>query len=303
MQPLLDFLPTLAQQVVSGLATGCLYSLAALGLVLIFKTLDIVNFAQGEMSMVSTFVAYTILSRLGAPYPVAFLGALAFAALLGLLVDRVFMRPLAGKPIISMMIVSLGLFMVFNGVAGWIWGYDPLSFPAAAQGPPVLVPLGPNGQIVFTQQSVLVMLITLAIMGLLYVMMQFTRVGVAMRATSQNPTAARLMGVPVLRMYSLTWAISAVLGAVAGILIAPTSFLDPNMMAEMNLKGFTAAVLGGFSSLPGAVAGGLILGVLENVVTNFIPTQWKGTFAFALIVLMLCIRPSGLFGKHYRRKV
>lgn len=302
MQQFMSFLPDLAQQVVSGLATGCLYSLAALGLVLIFKTLDIVNFAQGEMSMVSTFVAFTLLSRFGAPYPLAFLGALAFAALLGLFVDRAFMRPLAGKPGISMVIVSLGLFMVFNGVAGWIWGYDPLSFPAAVQGPPIILPMGERA-LVFTQQSVLVMGITLAIMALLYFMMQHTRVGVAMRATSQNPAAARLMGVPVLRIYSLTWAISAMLGAVAGILIAPTSFLDPNMMAEMNLKGFTAAVLGGFSSLPGAVAGGLILGVLENVVTNFIPTQWKGSFAFALIVLMLCIRPSGLFGKHYRRKV
>lgn len=295
----------IAQQVVSGLATGCLYALAALGLVLIYKTLDMVNFAQGEMSMVSTFVAYTLLTRAGAPYPLAFMGAMLFAFVLGFLVDQVFMRPLEGKPVISMMIVTLGLLMVFNGVAGWIWGYNTLQFPSwPFKNPmPIMVTIGSFGPIIFTRHSLLVLGITLGIMGLLYAGMQFTRYGVAMRATAENPVAARLMGVPVRRVYSAAWAISAALGAVAGILIAPTSFLDPNMMAEMNLKGFTAAVLGGFSSLPGAVGGGLVLGVLENLVTNIIPTQWKGTMAFGLIVLVLCIRPSGLFGKHYARKV
>ncbi|MBC7257212.1 MAG: branched-chain amino acid ABC transporter permease, partial [Chloroflexi bacterium] len=238
----------LAQQIVSGLAAGCLYALAALGLVLIYRTMDIVNFAHGEMAMVSTFVAYTLLSRLGLPYVLAAAGALAFAALFGMLVERVFLRPIQNGPLISMMIMTLGLFMVFNGAAGWIWGFDPVSFPYAVKGRPLIL-----WGLIITRDSLLVLTVTLVMAIALYLVLKFTLAGIAIRATSQNARAARLMGVPVPRVYSLTWGISSALGAVAGILIAPTTFLSPNMMAEVQIKAFTAAVLGGFSSLPGAV--------------------------------------------------
>lgn len=288
----------LAQQIVSGLAAGCLYALAALGLVLIYRTMDIVNFAHGEMAMVSTFVAYTLLSRLGLPYVLAAAGALAFAALFGMLVERVFLRPIQNGPLISMMIMTLGLFMVFNGAAGWIWGFDPVSFPYAVKGRPLIL-----WGLIITRDSLLVLTVTLVMAIALYLVLKFTLAGIAIRATSQNARAARLMGVPVPRVYSLTWGISSALGAVAGILIAPTTFLSPNMMAEVQIKAFTAAVLGGFSSLPGAVVGGLLLGVLENIVAGYISTQLKSTFAFALIVAVLCIRPSGILGTPPRRKV
>lgn len=288
----------LGQQVVSGLAAGCLYAVAALGLVLVFRTMDIVNFAHGEMAMVSTFVAHTFLVKLGLPYIPAALGALAFAFLLGMAVERVFLRPIQNGPLISMMIMTLGLLMVFNGAAGWIWGFDPVSFPYAVSGRPLFV-----GDLIITRDSLLVLAVTLVMALALYAVLRFTLAGVAIRATSQNSRAARLMGVPVPKVYALTWGISAVLGAVAGILIAPTTFLSPHMMSEVQVKAFTAAVLGGFTSLPGAVIGGLLLGVMENLVAGYISTQLKSTFAFALIVIVLFIKPSGLLGSTQRRKV
>lgn len=286
------------QQVASGLSAGCLYALAALGLVLIYRTMEIVNFAHGEMAMISTFVAYTLLVRVGLPYVLAMLVALAFAFIFGMAIERVFLRPIQEGPLVSMMIMTLGLFMVFNGAAGWIWGFDPVSFPYAVRGRPVFI-----GDIIVTRDSLLVLAVTVIMAGALYIALRFTMAGIAIRATSQNPRAARLMGVPVPKVYSLTWGMSAVLGAVAGILIAPTTFLSPSMMAEVQIKAFTAAVLGGFSSLPGAVVGGLLLGVLENLVAGYISTQLKSTFAFALIVVVLLIRPSGIMGTTERRKV
>lgn len=286
------------QQVVSGLAAGCLYALAALGLVLIYRTMDIVNFAHGEMAMVSTFMAHTFLVRLGFSYIPAALGALIFAFIFGMAVERIFLRPIQGGPLISLMIMTLGLFMVLNGAAGWVWGFDPVSFPRAVQGRPIWI-----GGLIITRDSILVLAVTIAMALALYLVLRFTMAGIAIRATSQNSRAARLMGVPVPKVYALTWGISAVLGAVAGILIAPTTFLSPSMMAEVQIKAFTAAVLGGFSSLPGAVVGGLLLGVLENLVAGYISTELKSTFAFALIVVVLFIRPSGLLGTPPKRKV
>ena len=286
------------QQVVSGLSAGCLYALAALGLVLIYRTMDIVNFAHGEMAMVSTFMAHTLLVRLGLSYIPAALGAIIFAFIFGMAVERIFLRPIQGGPLISLMIMTLGLFMAFNGAAGWVWGFDPVSFPRAVSGRPIWL-----GDLIITRDSILVLAVTIAMALALYVVLRFTMAGIAIRATSQNSRAARLMGVPVPKVYALTWGISAVLGAVAGILIAPTTFLSPSMMAEVQIKAFTAAVLGGFSSLPGAVVGGLLLGVLENLVAGYISTELKSTFAFALIVVVLFIRPSGLLGTPPKRKV
>jgi branched-chain amino acid transport system permease protein len=286
------------QQVVSGLSAGCLYALAALGLVLIYRTMDIVNFAHGEMAMVSTFMAHTFLVRLGFSYTLAALGALIFAFIFGMAVERIFLRPIQGGPLISLMIMTLGLFMVLNGAAGWVWGFDPVSFPRAVSGRPIWI-----GDLIITRDSILVLAVTIAMALALYLVLRFTMAGIAIRATSQNSRAARLMGVPVPKVYALTWGISAVLGAVAGILIAPTTFLSPSMMAEVQMKAFTAAVLGGFSSLPGAVVGGLLLGVLENLVAGYVSTELKSTFAFALIVVVLFIRPSGLLGTPPKRKV
>lgn len=287
----------LAQQIISGLATGSLYALAALGLVLIFKTSDVVNFAQGEMAMFGTFIAFTLLTSAGLPYWGAFLLALIFAALFGAGIERIVLRPLAKAPLISVLIATLGLFQVINGVAGWIWGYELQPFPAAVSGAPITV-----GGVVFTMQNLLNMGVALLVMLGFFLLFKFSIIGVAMRAVAENRTAAKLMGVPTDRILALTWGLGGVLAATAGILTAPVTNLDINMMGTLQIKAFTAAVLGGFTSLPGAVIGGLTLGVLENLVGQW-NSQLQTPFAFGLIVLVLVIRPAGLLGTIQKKKV
>jgi len=288
----------LLQQVISGLATGCLYALVALGLVLIFKTTEVVNFAQGEMAMFCTFVAFSLLVVVGLPYWGAFAGALAVAAVLGILLERLFIRPLHKSSLLSVLIMTIGIMMVINGVAGWIWGFEPSNFPTAVSGEPVRL-----GQLVITMPDVMNLAVTCVIMAIFYLVFKYSMVGIAMRAAAENRVVCRLMGVKVNKIMATTWAIGSMLGAVAGILIAPVTFLDLSMMSEVIIKAFTAAVLGGFNSLPGAVVGGLLLGVMENLVAGYISTELKGAFAFALIVAVLCIRPTGLLGTVERKKV
>ena len=287
----------LAQQIISGLATGSLYALAALGLVLILKTTDVVNFAQGEMAMFGTFIMFTLLKTAGLPYWGAFVLALAFAFLMGAAIERVVLRPLAHAPLISVLIATLGLMQIINGVAGWIWGYQAKAFPTAVSGSPIKL-----GSLVITLPDLVNFVVSLVVMTGFFLLFRFTKLGVAMRAVAENRVAARLMGIPTDRILSLTWGLGGVLAATAGILIAPVTNLDINMMSEMQIKAFTAAVLGGFTSLPGAVVGGLTLGVLENVVGQFVP-QLKTPFAFGLIVLVLVIKPTGLMGTVQRKKV
>ncbi|MBP2017803.1 branched-chain amino acid transport system permease protein [Symbiobacterium terraclitae] len=287
----------LAQQIISGLATGSLYALAALGLVLIFKTSDVVNFAQGEMAMFGTFIMFTLLKAGGLPYWGAFVLALAFAFLMGAAIERAVLRPLAQAPLISVLIATLGLMQIINGVAGWIWGYQAKPFPTAVSGSPISL-----GSLIITLPDLVNLVVSLAVMAGFFVLFKFTKLGIAMRAVAENRVAARLMGIATDRILSLTWGLGGILAATAGILIAPVTNLDINMMADMQIKAFTAAVLGGFTSLPGAVVGGLTLGVLENIVGQFVP-QLKTPFAFALIVLVLVVRPAGLMGTVQRKKV
>lgn len=288
----------LIQQIISGLSTGCLYALTALGLVLIFKTTDVVNFAQGEMAMFSTFIAFALLMTVGLPFWGAFTGALLAAALLGMTLERVFIRPLQKTSHLHVLIMTIGLMMVINGVAGWIWGFEPNNFPTTLSGEPINL-----GELVITLPDIMNLMVTCIIMMVFYLVFKYSLVGIAMRAVAENRLAARLMGVKVNRILSFTWAVGAILAGVAGILIAPITFLDLNMMSEVLIKAFTAAVLGGFNSLPGAVVGGLLLGVLENIVAGYISTELKSAFAFALIVAVLCIRPMGLLGTVERKKV
>jgi branched-chain amino acid transport system permease protein len=287
----------LAQQIISGLATGSLYALAALGLVLIFKTSDVVNFAQGEMAMFGTFVAFSLLTSFHVPYWAAFILALVFAAIFGAAIERVVLRPLAKAPLISVLIATLGLLQIINGVAGWIWGYELKPFPAAVSGAPITV-----GGIIFTMQNLLNIGVALAVMLGFFLLFKYTMIGIAMRAVAENRTAAKLMGVPTDRILALCWGLGGVLAATAGILIAPVTNLDINMMASMQIKAFTAGVLGGFTSLPGAVIGGLTLGVLENLVGQW-NSQLQTPFAFGLIVLVLVLRPAGLLGTIQKKKV
>lgn len=282
----------LGQLIFSGLAMGSLYALVALGLVLVFKSTNLINFAYGQMAMLSTFVAFSLLESFGASYPVAFAGALLFSALLALVVQQV-LRPAKGGS--AVIVATLALYMIFSAVAGLIWGWDPQPFPTVFEGAPFIF-----FDIVASQEDLFNIGVTVLLMLAMFVLFRFTMTGIAMRALSQNPMAASLMGVSVDKMFALTWALSGILGGVAGLLVAPTTFLDTNMMTSLLLKAFTAAVLGGFTSYPGVVIGGLTLGVLENLVAGYISTDLKHTFSFVLLIAVLCIRPEGILGKPIR---
>lgn len=288
----------LLQQIASGLATGSLYALAALGLVLIYKTSDIVNFAQGEMAMVTTFISFTLMSAMGFSFGPAFFLALLFAIFFGMLTERIFMRPAIKAPILSQIILTLGLFTMFRGAASMIWGNEPTSYPVALKGEPMSL-----SGIILTPNDFFIVAVTLVLMLVLYLLFKYTKIGLAMRAVAMNVQTSRLMGIKVGSVYSYTWAASAVLGGVAGMLIAPVTFLDPTMMGEVQIKAFAASVLGGFMSLPGAVVGGLLIGVIENLIAGYVSAELKTSFVFLLIIVVLYIRPAGLFGKKYVKKV
>ncbi|SHH80753.1 branched-chain amino acid ABC transporter permease [Sporanaerobacter acetigenes] len=288
----------MSQVIVSGLITGSLYALAALGLVLIFKTSDIVNFAQGEMAMFNTFIAYTLMTKLGMPYLLAFVLTIIFAAIMGYLVQRIVIRPLFGSPLISSMIATLGLIMILNGLAGNLFGFETKNFPKMLNKNNIVI-----GSISIDPNSLLIILITIGIMFVLFYYFKYAMKGLAIRAVAQDPEAAKLMGISIDKVTMSTWMMSSILSAIAGMLIAPTTFLDINMMADVHLKSFSSAVLGGFNTFLGPVAGGFILGVVENLFGRYASLEWKTVFVFALIVIMLVVKPNGIFGKEYRKKV
>lgn len=286
------------QTLVSGLAVGSLYALAAIGLVLIYKTSNIVNFAQGELAMFSTFIAFLILTRGHAPYWLAALGAFLFALVLGWAVYWLLMARLSRAPLLSQIIMTLGIFLVFRGIAGAIWGNIPYGFPSPL--PLSVLRIGPA---FLTSDQAVTLVVALALALLVYALFRFTRVGLAMRAISQNMPAARLMGVAVHRVHSFGWAVSTALGAVAGMLIAPTLFLSPTFMEGVMIRAFAAAVVGGFSSLPGALVGGLLFGVLESLFGFYVSPAFKATFVSVVIIAVLYVRPSGIFGSREVKKV
>jgi branched-chain amino acid transport system permease protein len=287
----------LTSQVVSGLATGCVYALIALGFVLIFKATDVVNFAQGEFVMVSGFMSYTLLIGLGFPYGLVLVATIALSGLMGVVLERVVVRPIMDAPIFSIVIATIGASIVLRSSAGIVYGYDVLPLPTIFSKDPVRV-----GVLQFTAMDVGVIGSSLLIMVALYLFFRLTKTGMAMRATAQSQTAARLMGVSVTRIFSLTWAISAAIGGVAGVLIAPIIYLDPNL-GFIGVKAFAGAILGGFGSIPGAIVGGMLLGVIENLSGYFFNAGIKQVSTYILLILVLVVRPSGLFGAAPIRKV
>ena len=285
------------QLLVNGLALGSLYALTAFGIVLIYKTTQVITFAQGETAMFSTFVAFTLLTALQLPFVAAFALTLVFAALFGALIERLVLRHISTNTILNPVIVTVGLSLILLGAAGWIWGYEIRTFPAPVAGPPLRV-----GTVVLSQLNAVIFVVTIALMAVLFMFFRFSTTGIAMRAVAENRTAAQLMGISIGRMNALGWGLGTATGAVTGMLIAPLNYLDPNMMGDVALKAFAAAVVGGLTSLPGAVVGGLLLGVVDSVVGFEVP-ELRNTIAFALIVLVLVVRPGGLLGKHETKKV
>jgi branched-chain amino acid transport system permease protein len=283
-----------AQQVVTGLGTGSIYASIALALVMIYQATDVVNFAQGEMAMFSTYLAWSLLQA-GLPYWVAFCLTLAISFVAGVVIQRVVMRPVQHAPVLVIVIVTTGLLVIFNSVAGWIYTYTQKPFPSPFPSAPVHL-----GAVVFSAHYVGEIAVTLGVLAALYAFFRHTRLGLAMRAAAQAPLASRLAGIRVDSMLALGWGLAAAVGAVAGVMIAPVVFLEPNMMGGILIYAFAAATVGGFSSPLGAVVGGLLVGVLENLVGTYVPfigTELKLTVALALIIGMLLVKPTGLFGQ------
>ncbi len=284
------------QQIFSGLATGAIYASVALALVMIYRATDLVNFAQGEMAMFSTYIAWTLVNA-GLPFWLAFLITLVVSFIGGMVIERVLIRPVENAPVLAAVVVTIGLLLIFNSVAGWIYSYTVQDFPSPFPDRPVFGAL-------MTTRDLGVIAVTLVMLVLLFAFFRFTSTGLAMRAAAQNPQSARLCGIPVGRMLAIGWGLAAAIGATAGVMVAPVLFLDPNMMGGVLIYAFAGALLGGITSPVGAVAGGLIVGVTENLVgTYLIASQLKLTVAFALIILVLVFRPNGLFGTAIVRRV
>jgi branched-chain amino acid transport system permease protein len=284
------------QQIFSGLATGAIYASLALALVMIYRATDLVNFAQGEMAMFSTYIAWTLINA-GVPFWAAFVLTLVASFLGGMTIERIVIRPVENAPVLAAVVVTIGLLLIFNSLAGWIFSYTLQEFPSPFPDRTLFGAL-------ITTRDLGVIGVTLAMLLLLFLFFRFTPTGLAMRAAAQNPESARLCGIPVGRMLAIGWGLAAAIGAIAGIMVAPVLFLDPNMMGGVLLYAFTGALLGGITSPVGAVVGGLTVGVTENLVgTYLIASQLKLTVALALIILVLVFRPNGLFGTAIVRRV
>jgi branched-chain amino acid transport system permease protein len=283
--------------VVSGLATGCIYALMALSLVIVYNATRTLNFAQGEMMMVSTFVAWSAQRAFGLPLAVALLVAVVAAAALALVVERLVIRHAIGATHWDVLIITLGLSLALQAGAGLAWTHDQFPFPSFFANRPLAV-----GPVRLAPASLGIIGASLAIMLALAALFRWTRLGRAMRAVAQNQRAARLMGISVERVYSLAWVLAAVVGAIAGVLVAPVVFLS-SKMGLIVINGFTAAVLGGFGSMPGAVLGGMLLGVLENLAPLYLPSGIRYSVPFIVLVAILVVRPAGLLGRVERRKV
>jgi branched-chain amino acid transport system permease protein len=286
----------LIHQILSGLATGGIYASVALALVMIYQATHLVNFAQGEMAMFATYLAWSLMQA-GVPYWGAFFITVAAAFVGGVVLERVVIQPVESAPILSVVIVFIGLLVIFNSVAGWIYSYTIKPFPSPFPAQPLF------GNSYVSSHELGTTAVTLVVLALVFVFFRFTPLGLAMRAAAQNPVSSRLVGVRVGWMLALGWGLASAIGAVAGIMVAPVVFLEPNMMGGILLYAFAGALLGGIDSAPGAVLGGFIVGVLENIVGLYLGSDVKLTVALVIIVGVLVVKPSGLFGKVHVARV
>jgi branched-chain amino acid transport system permease protein len=284
-------------QVFSGLATGGIYASLALALVMIYQSTNHINFAQGEMAMFSTYLSWSMIDA-GLPYWWAFLMSVAISFIAGVVIERVIIRPVENAPLLSVVTVFIALLVIFNSVAGWIYTYTIKSFPSPFPDQPLF------GNRFISSHELGVIGITLAVLVMLYLFFRFTPLGLAMRAAAQDPVSSRLVGIRVGWMLALGWGLAAAVGAVAGMLVAPIVYLEPNMMSGVLLYAFAAALVGGIDNPFGAVLGGFLVGVLENLVGAYvIGTELKLTVALVLIIGVLVLKPTGLFGKVFVTRV
>ncbi len=291
---MIDFL----QMVLSGIAVGSSYALMGLGMVLIYKASEVPNFVQGEMALLPVFVAYMLLSSYGLPFYVVFPVTLLFALLLGCFLEFAFLRRAKEPNVLGLIIITIGLEMLLLGFVSWKFGAEQhaMPFPISTYDSIII------GDIFISTLDMLTLIVALVIMLTLFLFFRYSKIGVAIKATQQNENAAALMGIKTHRVRMITWGISSMVGCVSGLLIAPV-IVEPYMMWDPMLKGFAGAVVGGMTSLPGAVFGAYILGIIEHLFGGYVSIEFKSVVAFAVIVLVLCIKPSGLFAKHYVKKV
>jgi branched-chain amino acid transport system permease protein len=287
------------QLLIEGLAMGACYGLFGLAVVIIYKTSEVINFAAGEMAMFSTFIAFHMLTFYNCPFWLAFILALVFAAILGVLVEYFFLRPAKNPTLLGLIVITLGVEMLLMGLASWKWGAEQQQFSLPVS---YKVTYEPISGFIISEWAIAVFIFAAVIMTFLYFFFNHTNLGTAMRATQQNKHAAKIMGIRTDRVFSFAWAFSSVIGVIAAMLLSAKTILDPQFMMEPFLRAFAAAVLGGLMSIPGVLIGGAIMGLLENFFGYAWPA-WKPITAFVVIVLVLCVRPSGLFAKHYVKKV
>jgi branched-chain amino acid transport system permease protein len=289
----------IVQLLVSGIAQGCIYGLIALGFVLIYKATETVSFAQGELMMLGAFCALALLTVLGFPFWLAVPATIAAMGLFGLGVERVVIRPILGQPAFSIVMLTIGIGYVARGAITMIpdMGTDTRVLPV-----PYNDAFVKAGELVVDIEQMVVIGATALLCVALYALFRYTKIGIAMQASSQNQLAAYYMGIPVQRLNGLAWALAAAVAAIAGILLAPITFVHANM-GLIGLKAFPAAVVGGFGSLPGAIVGGLVIGIVESLAGFFLPEGFKDIAAYVVVLLMLMVKPNGLFGEQLRKKV
>ena len=287
------------QLVISGIAQGCIYGLIALGFVLIYKATETVSFAQGDLMMLGAFAGLAGMTMLGFPFWLAVISAIGAMALLGLVTERLVIRPILGQPAFSIVMLTIGLGYVGRGLITMIPGIGTETHTLPV---PYKDQSWTLGGLIVSMEQTAVIVVTAVLCAVLYALFKYSKLGLAMQASSQNQLAAYYMGIPVKRLNGLVWALAAAVAAIAGLLLAPITFVHANM-GFIGLKAFPAAVVGGFGSLPGAIVGGLIIGVVESLSGFYLPEGFKDIAAYIVVLVMLVVMPNGLFGEKLRKKV
>lgn len=286
------------QAIINGLAEGSVYALLALGLVFINRITEVATFAHGEVATFAAFVGFTVLHSTGAPFAVAIVCSVVAGALVGAVIERIVIRPVATSGLLATVVVTLGLYFVLHGITSAIWGPEVRPYPSIFGDQALHI-----GGIVVSTQNLGVMMTAFVIAFALAAYLRWTRTGLALRAVPQNRFGAAVIGLNIRRLTATAWMVGSAVGAVAGVLIAPLTLLNSNMMQAPLIKAFAVAALGGLDSLVGAFIGGLVLGVIENVMVVYIPTYLKDSIAFLFILIVLLVQPQGLFGKQRKEKV
>ena len=287
------------QLVIGGASQGCIYGLIALGFVLIYKGTETVSFAQGELMMLGAFVGLAAMTFMGFPFWLAVVSAIVGMGLFGMLLERLVIRPILGQPAFSVVMLTIGIGYVARGLITMLPGIGTETHTIPV---PYKDQIWTLGTLVLNVEQMVVIGATAVLCVLLFALFRYTKVGIAMQAASQNQLAAWYMGIPVKKLNGLVWGLASAVAAVAGLLLAPITFVHANM-GFIGLKAFPAAVVGGFGSLPGAIVGGLVIGIVESLSGFYLPQGFKDTAPYIVVLLMLVARPNGLFGERLAKRV